>query len=323
MIKEYVRESLNELKTMYQAYNEAIIELARQNDKIVLLYADFPSDIAGEFFRKEYPSRIFDFGIAEANMITAAAGLAACGKIPFTHCHGIFAVGRAYNQIRQNVAFDMLNVKIVLCNSGMLWPFMGGSHQVIEDIAALRAIPNLMVMSPADAVETKRVVKAAVEHSGPVTLRLANPPTPIIYKDENYPFKVGKPTLLREGGDVTIFSTGMLVSESLLAANILSKEGIEAQVFDVHTIKPLDENTIIDAAKKTGAMVTVEDANIIGGLGGAVAEIVCENYPVPVKRVGVKDEFGQSGTVEELKQAYGLSAKHVAEAVKMAVKQKS
>ncbi|MGC8912049.1 MAG: transketolase family protein [Nitrososphaeria archaeon] len=319
MIKEYVRENLNETKTMYQAYNEAVIELAKENDRIVLLYADFPSDIAGEFFRKEYPTRIYDFGIAEANMITAAAGLASCGKIPFTHCHGIFALGRAYNQIRQNIAYDKHNVKIVLCNSGMLWPFMGGSHQVIEDIAALRAIPNIVIFSPADAVETKKVVKAAAEYIGPVAIRLANPPAPIIYKDD-YPFELGRATLLRDGDDITIFATGILVSEALMASNILAKENMSVRLYDVHTIKPIDVNTIVKAAQETGLIITVEDGNILGGLGGAISEIVTEFYPVPVKRIGVKDVFGQSGTVDELKTLYGLSASHIVETVKSSLK---
>lgn len=319
MIKEYVRENLNETKTMYQAYNEAIIELAKENDRIVLLYADFPSDVAGEFFRKEYPKRIYDFGIAEANMITAAAGLASCGKIPFTHCHGIFALGRAYNQIRQNVAYDKHNVKIVLCNSGMLWPFMGGSHQVIEDIAALRAIPNMVILSPADAIETKKVVKAAVEHYGPVAIRLANPPAPIIYKDD-YPFELGKATLLIDGNDLTIFATGILVSEALIASKMLNKENISVRLYDIHTIKPIDEETIIKAARETGLIITVEDGNIYGGLGGAVSEIVTDSYPVFVKKIGIRDTFGQSGTVEELKAAYGLSASHIVEVVKSSLK---
>jgi len=318
---KYLNKSLSEVKPMYQAYNEAVIELAEQNENIVVLYADFPSDSVGELFKKKYPKRIYDFGIAEANMITVAAGLAAGGKIPLTHCHGIFALGRAYNQIRQNVAFDKSNVKIVLCNSGMLWTFMGGSHQVIEDIAALRAIPNLVIISPADAVETKKVTKEAVNYVGPVALRLANPSTPVIFK-EDYPFRFGKATVLREGKDLTIISTGILVVESLKAADILAGQGFNTRLLDVHTIKPIDQDTVLRAARETGAIVTVEDGNILGGLGGAVAEIVGEHFPVPIQRVGVRDIFGRSGTIEEIKTAYQLSAPFIVNAAQQAMNQK-
>ncbi len=239
MKRSYVMESPGEMKAMYAAYNEAMVELAQKNDNIVLLYGDFPHAAAGELVEKDYPDRIYDVGIAEANLITTAAGMAGAGKVPFTHCHSIFAVGRAYNQIRQNVAFDKLNVKIVLCNSGMLWNFMGGSHQIIEEIAALRVIPNLVLVSPADPVETKKVTRAAAEHVGPVAIRLSNPPVPTIFQ-ENYPFELGKAVTLVDGGDATIISTGMMLSDALEATDILTKEGIQARLLDMHTIKPLD-----------------------------------------------------------------------------------
>jgi transketolase len=298
-----------------------MLELVKTNEKIVLLYGDFPRGVAGEFLQKEHPDRIYDVGIAEANLITTASGMAGAGKIPFTHCHSIFAVGRAYNQIRQNVAFDRLNVKIVLCNSGMLWTFMGGSHQIIEEIAALRVIPNLVLVSPADPVETKKMTKAVAEYVGPVAIRLSNPPVPTIFKDA-YLFELGKAVTVTDGEDATIISTGVMLADSLGAAEALAKQGINVRLLNMHTIKPIDEKAIINAAKETGAIVTVEDSSIIGGLGGAVAEVIAENQPVLLKRIGIKDQFGQSGTVEELKVAYELTAKDIAKAVKEVVKRK-
>lgn len=321
MKQNYVLEPLGEMKAMYQAYNEEMIELSKRNGKIVLLYGDFPRGAAGELFQKEHPDRIYDVGIAEANLITTAAGLAGGGYLPFTHCHSIFAVGRAYNQIRQNVAFDKLNVKIVLCNSGMLWSFMGGSHQIIEEIAAMRVIPNLVLVSPSDPVSTKKMTRAIAEYIGPVALRISGPPVPTVYRDD-FPFELGKAVTLTEGGDATIISTGMVLSDALEAADTLAKEGIKVRLLDMHTLKPIDEAAIIKAAKETGAIVTVEDSSIIGGLGGAVAEVAAENAPVPVKRVGIRDRFGQSGTVPELKEEYELTARHIAHAVRESVKKK-
>jgi len=322
MKRNYVREPLGEMKTVYEAYNEAMVELAKKNSNIVIIYGDFARGSVAELFQRDYPDRIYDFGIAEANVITAAAGLAGGGKMPFTHCHTIFTVGRAYNQIRQNVAFDKLNVKIVLCaTSGILVPFMGGSHQCIEDIAALRVIPNLVLVSPGDPVETRKVTRAVAEYVGPVAIRLSNPPVPTIYKEE-YPFELGKAVTVVDGEDATIIATGVMLADSLEATDILAREGIKVRLLDMHTIKPIDEKAIISAAKETGAIVTVEDSSIIGGLGGAVAEVVVENYSVPVKRVGIKDCFGQSGTVAELKVAYELTANDIAKAVKEVIKKK-
>ncbi len=321
MKQDYVLEPLGEMKTMYQAYHEEMVELSKKNGKIVLLYGDFPRGAAGELFQKEHPDRIYDMGIAEANLITTAAGLAGGGYLPFTHCHSIFAVGRAYNQIRQNVAFDKLNVKLVLCNSGMLWPFMGGSHQIIEEIAAMRVLPNLVLVSPSDPVATKKMTRAIAEHVGPVALRISFPPVPTVYRDD-FPFTLGKAVTLTDGSDATIISTGMMLSDALEAVDALAKEGIKVRLLDMHTLKPLDAEAIIKAARETGAIVTVEDSSILGGLGGAVTEVVAENTPVPVKRVGIKDRFGQSGTVPELKEEYEISARHIAQAVREAVKKK-
>lgn len=321
MKRNFVMEPFGESKTMYEAYNEALVELAKENSDIVVLYGDFPRGAVGELFEKEFPDRLVDVGIAEANLITTAAGMAGAGKIAFTHCHSIFAVGRAYNQIRQNVAFDWLNVKIVMCNSGMLWAFMGGSHQIIEDIAALRAIPNLLLISPADQVETRKAVRAITKYEGPVALRLANPPTPTIYT-EDLPFELGKAVTVADGDDVTIIATGIMLPDSLQAVDILAGEGVKARLLDMHTIKPIDEEAVLKAARETGAIVTVEDSSVLGGLGGAVAEIVTENRPVPVNRIGIKDRFGQSGTIAELKEEYRLTAGHIAGAVREVIKKK-
>ncbi len=321
MKRNYVLEPLGESKTMYQAYNETMTELLKTNEDIVLLYGDFPHAAAGELAQKEYPDRIYDVGIAEANLITTAAGMAGAGKIAFTHCHSIFAVGRAYNQIRQNVAFDRLNVKINLCNNGMLWAFMGGSHQMTEEIAALRVIPNLMLVSPSDPVQTHKMTRAVAEHVGPVAIRLSNPPVPTVYKDD-FPFELGKAVTVTDGADATIISTGIMLSDALAAADALEKEGIKVRLLDMHTLKPLDEAAVLQAAEETGAIVTVEDSSIIGGLGGAVAELLIDNNPVPLRRVGIKDRFGQSGTVPELKEEYEISARHIAQAVKEMLKRK-
>ncbi len=321
MKARYLREEFGEPKSMYAGHNEALIELARENEDVVVLYADFPQGSAGPYFKREFPDRIYNLGIAEANMITVAAGLADAGKIPFTHCHSIFAVGRAYNQIRQ-IAFDKFNVKMILCNTGMFWSFMGASHQIVEDIASLRAIPDLVLISPSDAVEAKKATRAAAEYVGPVAIRLAEPRVPVIYM-EDYPFEIGEAVSLREGGDVTIISTGIMVLEALEAAVLLAKEDIDARIINIHTIKPLDQDTIKTAAKETGAIVTVEDSNILGGLGSAVAEVVTENSPVPILRIGVRDRFGQTGSVEELKMEYDMSRVDIANAAKQVVKKKT
>jgi transketolase len=299
---------------MYVAYNEAMLDLVKEDEEIVLLYGDFPRGAAGEYLQNSHPDRIIDVGIAEANLITTAAGVAAAGKKPFTHCHSIFAVGRAYNQIRQNVGFDNLNVKVVLCNSGMLWPFMGGSHQMIEEIAAIRVIPNFILVSPADQVSTRKAVRALNSRKGPAAMRLAAPPVPTIYTEE-VPFELGRAVTVAEGEDVTVIATGICVSDALHAINALSRKGIKARLLDMHTIKPLDEKAVREAAEQTGAIVTVEDSSVLGGLGGAVTEYVTEHCPVPVRRVGVRDVFGQSGTVEELKKRYEISIDHVMNSV--------
>ncbi len=294
---------------MYTGHNRALIELAGKNEKIVSCYGDFAPGEVGEVFQKQFPDRIIDVGIAEGHLITSAAGLADAGFIPFTHCHALFALGRGYNQIRQNVAYDNRNVKIVLCNSGVIWGGIGPSHLAIEDLAALRAVPNLVILSPSDAVSSEKATLAAAGYVGPVILRLPSVGAsyPTLYTAD-LEFQIGKSITLRDGNDVAILATGILVSDALRASEELETEGIHARVLDIHTIKPLDERAVLSAAKGTGAVVTVEDASIIGGLGGAIAELLSEKYPVPIKRVGVKDQFGESGTSEEIKECYGLTA---------------
>jgi transketolase len=311
-----MRQKRDESESMYAAHNRALIDLAKTNPKIVTCYADFPAGEAGEVFKGQFPDRIIDVGIAEAHLITSAAGLSDAGYIPFTHCHGLFALGRAYNQIRQNVAYDNRNVKIVFCNCGTIWGDIGPSHISVEDIAALRAIPNLVILSPSDSITSEKATISAAEYVGPVVIRMpfVGAMYPKIYKDE-MKFEIGQATVLRDGADVSILSTGILLTEALEAAEGLAKAGIQARVVDLLTIKPLDEERILDAARKTGAIVTVEDGNILGGLGGAVAELVSENCAVPVKRIGMKDEFGESGKSDELKRHYGLTAESIAEAV--------
>jgi transketolase len=302
---------------MYASHNRALIELARKNEKVISCYADFAPGEAGEVFQKEFPDRIIDVGIAEGHLITSAAGLADAGFIPFTHCHALFAVGRGYNQIRQNVAYDNRNVKIVLCNSGVIWGGIGPSHLAIEDFAALRAIPNLVILSPSDAVSSEKATLAAAGYVGPVILRLPSVGAsyPTLYTPD-LEFQIGKSITLHDGNDVAILATGILVSDALRTSEELEAEGIHARVLDIHTIKPLDEKAVLSAAKRTGAVVTVEDASIIGGLGGAVAELLSEKYPVPVRRVGVRDQFGESGTSDEIKECYGLTLPFIKEAVR-------
>jgi len=320
MNSSILREKFGEPRTMYSGHSEALIELAEQESDLVLLYADFPQESAGAYYKEKYPERIYNVGIAEANMITVAAGLAEAGKIPFTHCHSIFAVGRAYNQIRQ-IAFDRLNVKMVLCNAGMFWEFMGGSHQAIEDIASLRAIPDLVLVSPSDTIEAKKAAISSAKYVGPVAIRLAEPIVPTIYKDD-YTFELGKAVTLREGKDVTIVSTGIMVLEALEAAYLLAREGIDAWIINMHTIKPLDEEIIKRAARESGGIVTVEDSSVLGGLGGAIAEIITEDSPIPVCRIGVRDRFGQTGVMEELAREYNMAEADIVKAAKEVVKKK-
>jgi transketolase len=318
-----LRATRDVAENLYAAHNRALVALARRDPRIVSCYGDFPPGEVGEVFAKECPDRFWDVGIAEGHLITNAAGLAAAGFIPFTHCHGIFGVGRAYNQIRQNVAYDNRNVKVVLCNCGVIWGGLGPSHQIVEDLAALRAIPRLTILAPADAVCAEKATYAAAEHIGPVVLRLpstGDAHTTLYTADLDY--RIGKAICLHEGSDATIVATGILVADALAVAEEMAAGGVSVRVLDMHTLKPLDEEAVLQAARETGALVTVEDASVLGGLGAAVAEATAERCPVFVRRVGVKDRFGESGTAAEVKADCHLTPPYLREAVEEVLRAK-
>jgi transketolase len=261
-------------------------------------------------------------GIAEANMMGVAAGLSTCGKIPFVSTFAMFAAGRAFEQIRNSICYPRLNVKVCATHAGLTVGEDGASHQAIEDISLMRSIPNMIVINPSDDIETKAAIKAIAELNGPCYVRLGRMPVDTINDTENYEFKIGKGVTLSDGNDVTIIGTGIMVEAALEAKEILSKEGINARVINIHTIKPIDDELIIKAAKETGVIVTAEEHSIIGGLGSAVSEVVCEEYPVPVLKVGVKDVFGESGQPMELLKKYGLTAMDIVTKVKKAITMK-
>jgi len=303
------------------AYGQALVKLGEVNPQVVVLDADLAGSTKTIKFKQAFPERFFNVGIAEQNLIGTAAGLAASGKIPFASTFAIFATGRAFEMIRNTVAYPKLNVKIAASHAGLTVGEDGASHQALEDIAVMRAVPNMTVIVPADAVETEQAVFRAAEHYGPVYIRLGRPGVPVIY-DENYRFEIGKAHLLRPGRHVGLVATGIMVAIALEAADLLAKEGIEAAVLNMSTIKPLDKEAVIELARATGALVTAEEHTVIGGLGSAVAEAVAEHYPVPVLRVGVEDCFGQSGTPAELLAAYGLTKENIAQKAKEAIARK-
>lgn len=304
------------------AYGKALLELGKEYPNIVVLDADLAVSTKTSAFAKAFPERFFDMGIAEQDMIGTAAGLAAAGKIAFASTFAVFGSGRAWDQVRMAVAYTRLNVKITVTHAGITTGEDGASHQANEDIAIMRALPNMTVVVPADAVETEKVIRAAVQFYGPMYIRLSRPKTPIVYENADYDYKIGKGIVMREGKDVTIFACGMMVANSLDAAEILEKEGISVRVVNLHTIKPLDKELIVLCAQETGAAVTAEEHSIVGGLGGAVAEVLVENAPVPMVRVGLKDIFGESGKPEELVIKYGLTAQDIVTAVKAVLKRK-
>ncbi|MBK5244171.1 MAG: transketolase family protein [Eubacteriaceae bacterium] len=308
-------------KSTRQAYGEYLVTLGKKNKDLVVLDADLSGATKTNIFKKAYPERHFNVGIAETNLMGMAAGLATVGKIPFASTFAIFGAGRAYEVIRNSICYPKLNIKIALTHSGISVGEDGGSHQSIEDIALMRVIPNMTVLCPADAIETEKMMDAAMEINGPVYIRLGRSDVPFIF-DEDYEFKVGKATLLKSGQDVTIIATGLMVGVALEAADLLKAEGISARVLNMGSIKPIDIDAIEDAAIKTGAIVTAEEHSIIGGLGGAVAEVLCEVAPVPMERVGVKDVFGQSGKVGALMEKYELTSKDIVIAAKKAIKRK-
>lgn len=303
------------------AYGEALAELGAINENIVVLEADLSKSTKTSDFKKVYPERFFNMGIAEQNMLGTAAGFAAAGKIPFASTFAVFAAGRAYDQIRNSIAYPNLNVKIAATHAGLTVGEDGGSHQMLEDIALMRALPNMTVIVPADGVETKQVIKAVAEYEGPVYIRMGRPKVPVLFGDD-YKFEIGKGVVLKDGADVTLIATGIMVSKAVEAAELLAAEGISAAVVNISTIKPLDAELIIAQAQKTGAVVTCEEHTICGGLGSAVAEVLVENCPVPMVRVGVADKFGESGLPDELLEKYGLSAANIAAQAKAVIARK-
>ena len=303
------------------AYGEALAELGAVNENIVVLEADLSKSTKTSDFKKVYPERHFNMGIAEQNMLGVAAGFAAAGKVPFASSFAVFATGRAYDQIRNSIAYPNLNVKIAATHAGLTVGEDGGSHQMLEDIALMRALPNMTVIVPADGIETKQAVKAAAEYEGPVYIRMGRPKVPVLFGDD-YKFEIGKGVVLKEGTDVTLVGTGIMVSKAVEAAELLAAEGISAAVVNISTIKPLDAELIIAQAQKTGAIVTCEEHNIYGGLGSAVAELLVENCPVPMARVGVADKFGESGLPDELLEKHGLTAANIAAQAKAVIAKK-
>ncbi|HBP63027.1 MAG TPA: transketolase [Desulfosporosinus sp.] len=296
------------------AYGKALLTLGAENPKVVVLDADLSKSTKTADFGKKYPERFFNMGIAEANLMGTAAGLAAAGKIPFASTFAIFAVGRAFEQVRNSIAYPKLNVKIAATHSGISVGEDGGSHQAIEDVAIMRAVPNMVVLVPADGEETRQVILAAAQYVGPVYIRMGRLAVPVLFGEE-YHFEIGKANVLKEGTDVAIMANGLMVSMALEAAADLATEGISVSVVNVASVKPLDVETIVRVAKQTKAVVTAEEHNIIGGLGSAIAEVLGEEMPTPMVRVGLKDTFGESGRPQELLEKYGLTKTGLVNAV--------
>lgn len=303
------------------AYGDELAVLGGENRNIVVLDADLSKSTKTNVFQKAFPDRHFNMGIAECNMISHAAGLATCGKIPFASTFAVFASGRTWDQIRMSVCYPELNVKVVATHGGITVGEDGASHQANEDIAIMRAMPNLTVIVPADGIETKKAVRAIAEYRGPVYMRLGRSGVPVIF-GEDYDFQIGKAVVMRSGKDVSIFACGIMTAEALDAAEMLQADGISAEVVNVSTIKPLDAEAILESAIRTGCAVSAEEHSIIGGLGAAVAEVLTDAYPIPMERVGVPDTFTESGKPDALLQKYCMTAKDIAEAAKLAIKHK-
>lgn len=302
-------------KATREAYGQALKKLAASNPDIVVLDADLSGSTKTSEFQKVSPERFFNVGIAEQNLIGTAAGLSLAGKIPFASSFAMFAAGRAFEIVRNTVAYPALNVKIAATHAGLTVGEDGGSHQAIEDISLMRSIPGMTVISPADGREAEQAVLRAAEYIGPVYIRLGRMAVEDVY-DDSYVFQWGKGVLLREGRDAAIIATGLMVQEALKAHDILKEDGIDARVINIHTIKPIDKDIIISAAKETGAIVTAEEHSVIGGLGSAVLEVLSDTYPVPLKRVGILDTFGESGKPKDLLKKYKLTAEEIVKQVK-------
>lgn len=298
-----------------KSYGEALAQLGKENLNVVVLDADLAGATKTDMFAKQFPDRFFDMGIAEANMMATAAGFATCGKIPYASTFAVFAAGRAYDQIRNSICYPKLNVKICATHCGVTVGEDGATHQMIEDLSLMRTLPNMTVMSTSDDIQTKWAIKEIAKIQGPVYLRLARMETPIIY-DENTKFEIGKAIQIGEGTDGTVFATGITVSEAIKAQEILKQEGINIRVVDMHTIKPIDKEIIIKSAKETKKLISIEDHNIIGGLGSAISEVLTEEYPTKLIRLGIKDVFGKSGKAEELIKYFGITADNIIEVMK-------
>ena len=294
------------------AYGEALVELAAQNPDVVVLDADLAGATKTGGFKKAAPERFFDMGISEGDMVGTAAGLALCGKIPFATSFAVFATGRAFEQVRNSVCYPNLNVKICGTHAGPSCGEDGGTHQSVADIAVMRALPNMTVVVPADDVEARAATIAAADYVGPMYLRYSRLASPTIHA-EDYEFQLGRGELLREGDDLSIIACGQMVAEALEAADVLAANGVFARVVNMHTVKPLDEELVLECARKTGRIVTVEEGTVVGGLGSAVCELLSEKLPVPVRRIGVADHFGKSGEGRALMREFGLSAEHIVE----------
>lgn len=310
---------MSEKKATRAAYGEMLVELADKYPELVVLDADLAGATMTKGFAQACPDRFFDMGIAEANMIGVAAGLAACGKKPFANSFAMFTAGRAYEQVRNSVAYPGLNVKCVGSHGGISVGEDGATHQCCEDIALMRTIPGMVVLNPADHYEMRAAVKAAIEYNGPVYLRLGRLAVESVNNNDDYTFEIGKSITLREGSDITVIATGLLVGEAVKAADALKDQGISVRVIDMHTIKPLDEEAVLKAAKETGKIITAEEHNVIGGLGDAVAGVLSQKLPTPLVKIGVNDEFGYSGPGGELLKEFGLCASHIEEVVKQAL----
>ena len=305
------------------AYGEALVELAEKYPELVVFDADLANATMTKGFAAKYPERFFDMGIAECNMTGVAAGMAACGFKPFTNTFAIFASGRAWEQVRNSIAYPGLNVKVVGSHGGLSVGEDGATHQSVEDLALMRAIPGMTVVNPCDGNEMKQAVEALLNYNGPAYLRLGRAAVETVTDEiEGYKFELGKGATLKEGSDVTVIATGMMVQLALKAADVLAGEGVSVRVIDMHTIKPLDEALVLKAAQETGCIVTTEEHSVIGGLGGAVAEFLSENCPTPLVRHGVNDEFGRSGTAAAVLEAYGLTAEVLCEKIREALKKK-
>ena len=309
-------------KATREAYGDALVEFGAKYDNLVVLDADLAEATKTGKFKKAYPDRFFDCGIAEGNMMAVAAGLATTGLVPFASSFAMFAAGRAFEQVRNAIGYPHLNVKIGATHAGITVGEDGATHQCLEDLALMRTIPGMVVMNPSDAIEARAAVEAAINYVGPCYIRFGRYAVPMINDSPKYKFEIGKGVTMAGGKDVTIIATGIMVAMALEAKKLLKAEGISARVINIHTIKPLDKALVIKAAKETGAIVTAEEHNIIGGLGSAVAEAVAEVRPVPVLRVGVEDQFGRSGKVPALLEAYGLTPENIAAKAKAAIKLK-